>query len=76
MSSRPEDEEFSDLMMTIWTNFAKTGDPSVEGVVDWPAYDSERANIAVLGKDITFESGIRSERVEKITAAYAAQRNK
>ena len=76
MTSRPEDELFSDLMMTIWTNFAKTGDPSVEGVLDWPAYDSERATTAVLGKDITLESGIRSERVEKITAAYAAQRNK
>ena len=76
MTSRPEDELFSDLMMTIWTNFAKTGDPSVEGVLDWPAYDSERATTAVLGKDITLEPGIRSERVEKITAAYAAQRNK
>jgi para-nitrobenzyl esterase len=25
-------------MMQIWTNFAKTGDPSIKGVVDWPAY--------------------------------------
>ena len=29
MLSRPEEEVFSDLMMTIWTNFAKTGNPSV-----------------------------------------------
>ena len=76
MLSRPEDEVFSDLMMTIWTNFAKTGNPSVEGVFDWPAYDSENATTVVFGKDISLESGIRSERVEKITAAYAAQRNK
>ena len=76
MLSRPEDEVFSDLMMTIWTNFAKTGDPSVDGVLDWPAYDLERATTAVLGKYIFLEPGIRSERVEKITAAYAAQRNK
>ena len=33
MLSRPEDEVFSDLMMTIWTNFAKTGNPSVVGGV-------------------------------------------
>ena len=76
MTSRPEDEVFSDLMMTIWTNFAKTGNPSVEGVLDWPAYDSERANTAVLGKELSVEPGIRSERVEKITAAYSAQRSK
>ena len=63
-------------MMTIWTNFEKTGNPSVEGVLERPAYDPERAITAVLGKDITLESGIRSERVEKISAAYAAQRNK
>ena len=76
MTSRPEDEVFSDLMMTIWTNFAKTGNPSVEGVLDWPAYDSERANTAVLGKELSVEPGIRSERVKKITAAYSAQRSK
>jgi para-nitrobenzyl esterase len=33
------DRKLSDLMIKMWTNFAKTGDPSIEGVVDWPAWD-------------------------------------
>jgi para-nitrobenzyl esterase len=26
-------------MMTMWTHFAATGDPSVKGLVKWPAYN-------------------------------------
>ncbi len=29
------------MMMRIWTQYAKTGDPSVPGVVEWPAWDKE-----------------------------------
>jgi para-nitrobenzyl esterase len=32
------DMALSDDMMTIWSQFAKTGDPSVNGLVDWPVY--------------------------------------
>jgi para-nitrobenzyl esterase len=27
-------------MMAMWTQFAKTGNPSVKGMIDWPAYDT------------------------------------
>jgi hypothetical protein len=33
------DRQVSELMMTIWANFARTGNPSIPGVVDWPAWD-------------------------------------
>lgn len=35
---RPEDWKLSDQMMTYWTNFAKTGDPSGGDVPAWPKY--------------------------------------
>jgi para-nitrobenzyl esterase len=35
------DRTVSELVMTMWTNFAKTGNPNIEGVVDWPAWDEE-----------------------------------
>ena len=33
------DSKVSNMMMDLWTNFAKTGDPSIPGVIDWPAWD-------------------------------------
>ena len=74
MTARPEDRKFSELMMMIWTNFAKTGDPSVEGAIEWPPYDPASSATAVLGKKLAIEPGIRSERVTAITAAHAARR--
>ena len=35
------DRKVADNIETIWTNFAKTGNPSVKGLIDWPAWDSE-----------------------------------
>jgi para-nitrobenzyl esterase len=29
----------SEAMMQMWTAFARKGNPSVEGMIDWPAYD-------------------------------------
>ncbi len=35
------DERLSRLVMTMWANFARCGDPSVDGL-SWPRYDSKR----------------------------------
>jgi len=34
------DYKVSDAIMTMWTKFAATGNPSIEDLVSWPAYDS------------------------------------
>lgn len=34
------DGKVSEFVATIWANFAKTGDPGIEGLVQWPAYDA------------------------------------
>jgi para-nitrobenzyl esterase len=34
-----DDEDVADAMMKMWVQFAKTGDPSVEGLIDWPTWD-------------------------------------
>jgi para-nitrobenzyl esterase len=36
------DRKVSEVMMKLWTNFAKTGNPSVNGLVDWPAWDEAK----------------------------------
>lgn len=35
------DEQVIDRMMTIWTNFARTGDPSIPGELDFPEYTAQ-----------------------------------
>ena len=48
-SLRPEDSKMSELIMTYWTNFAKTGDPNGTGLPSWPAFG--KSNEAVMFLD-------------------------
>jgi para-nitrobenzyl esterase len=35
------DRKAADDIETIWSSFAKTGNPTVKGLIDWPAWDSQ-----------------------------------
>ncbi len=43
-----------DTMMTMWTNFAYTGNPSISGTVDWAAYTSAGDNYLEIGQGGTY----------------------
>ena len=43
--------KLSENMMDAWINFARTGDPSTEGLGPWPAYDAENRSTMILGPD-------------------------
>ncbi|MDA8139233.1 MAG: carboxylesterase family protein [Desulfobacteraceae bacterium] len=50
-----ESKALSDKAMSIWTNFAKTGNPSVPGVIDnWPRYTSDSDAFVEIGAGATF----------------------
>lgn len=34
-----DDEKVSEAMMSMWAQYAKTGNPSVQGLIDWPVWD-------------------------------------
>ena len=51
-----QSREFSRRIQDIWVNFAKTGNPSIDGF-DWPQFNKENWNVAIL--DDGKKGGIR-----------------
>jgi para-nitrobenzyl esterase len=53
-SFKPEstDWNLSQQMMGYWTNFAETGNPNGERLVEWPAYDLETEYYIELGDEV------------------------
>jgi para-nitrobenzyl esterase len=67
------DQEISEAMATYWTNFAKTGDPSGNGVPVWPAFSD--ANPVVMYFNKTPHTGpVPSAESLKSLDAYFAWR--
>ncbi|KAJ5611168.1 hypothetical protein N7510_007887 [Penicillium lagena] len=46
------DKAFSKKLRTLWTNFAKTGDPNGHGLPQWPQYIGKGADFMVIGNTI------------------------
>ncbi len=49
----------ADHAMRLWTAFARTGDPSVEGLINWPAYTAENDLYLDIGYALAVKQGIR-----------------
>ncbi|MCH2558365.1 MAG: carboxylesterase family protein [Alcanivorax sp.] len=56
-----DDETISDRMMTMWTNFAKTGDPSPDDL-HWPAYTLANDSYLEIRQDtgLSVETGVET----------------
>ena len=50
----------------MWANFARTGDPSVPGL-EWPAYDLNKRQTAIIGEKPYIESDPLSLQREKLS---------
>lgn len=51
------DVAVTDAMRAMWANFARSGDPSIEGL-NWPAYTSENDTYLRIGQDMNVEVGL------------------
>ena len=59
-------------MITYWTNFARTGNPNSEGLVEWPEYGADRAYLE-LGDSIEAGTALGAERLDRLTAAISSE---
>jgi para-nitrobenzyl esterase len=50
------DRKVSEAMMAMWTQFARTGNPNVKGLVEWPAYDASEPYL-YIAEPLAVKSG-------------------
>lgn len=55
------DKNLAHAMIAYWVQFAKTGDPNVEGLPDWPAYETKTDQHLVLDEVIAGDSHLRKD---------------
>jgi para-nitrobenzyl esterase len=51
------DRKISEAMMNIWTQFARTGNPSVKGLIEWPAWNKEDDQYLLISDGLQVKSG-------------------
>jgi para-nitrobenzyl esterase len=65
---------FSAAMMSYWVQFAKTGNPNVEGQPEWPEYDPASDTNLEIGEAIKTETGLHKPGYELFEAVEARKR--
>lgn len=58
---KPDDAALSEAFMDYWVQFAKTGNPNIDGRSKWPAYSSAKDQHLVMDKKISVDVGLRSD---------------
>ena len=67
-----EDQALSEAMTRYWVQFAKTGNPNVEGLPEWPAYEPDTDQHLELGDEIKAGAGYRKDAVDALNEIWPA----
>lgn len=51
------DRAVAEKIMRIWTNFARMGNPSVKGLIEWPAWDSKTDKYLLITDPLQIKHG-------------------
>jgi len=51
------DRVVAENILTIWTTFARTGNPSVKGLIDWPAWDEATDKYLIITDPLQIKQG-------------------
>ena len=62
--AQPVDRDISSAMTRYWVQFAKTGDPNVEGLPEWPRFDLESERYLDFGPEITHGARLRGDAID------------
>ena len=54
------DQKVAVNAMKIWGQFARTGNPSVPGLIDWPPYTAAGDQYLEIGEQLTVKTGVRT----------------
>jgi para-nitrobenzyl esterase len=54
------DVEVADNTMRMWAAFAKTGDPSVKGLIQWPEYTESSDQYLRIGQKLEVKKGVKT----------------
>jgi para-nitrobenzyl esterase len=51
------DRKVAEEMMCMWTQFVRTGDPSVKGLITWPPYETSSDQYLYIADPLEVKSG-------------------
>lgn len=61
---KSENPELAEAIIQYWVQFAKTGNPNVDGLPAWPEYETDSAQYLELGEEIKTGTAYRHEAME------------
>ena len=63
------DYRLADRMADSWSNFAKTGDPNVEGLPEWKAYTADNGECFIFDREVSVRNNF-DRRLEEIINSH------
>jgi para-nitrobenzyl esterase len=69
--SEPRDVEIASEMIAYWIQFAKTGNPNTDTLVDWPEYDPDGESYLEIGDQLKSGAHWRTEQLDVLDRADA-----
>jgi para-nitrobenzyl esterase len=68
------DRELSELMSSMWVNFAKTGNPNGKSLAKWPAYRVQSDESLEFGDKVKVITGLHKPALDFLDRWFEAQR--